>query len=322
MITLHDIQIAQERLKKVAIRTPLLFCPGYYGDSLLYLKPENLQPTGAFKLRGAYNKLASLSEGEKRRGVVAYSSGNHAQGVAYAAGILGIHSVIVMPASAPQIKIARTVALGAEVVLIDHGGEERWRIEAEHLAAKCNYVMVPPFNDEMVIAGQATIGSEILDDLPGVETVLVPIGGGGLISGVAIALKLRYPNIHVIGVEPELAADAYASFHKGYIVELPLQQTRRTIADGMRAPRLGDITFAYVQKYVDDIVRVSDEEIRQAMQNLILNTRLIAEPSGATTLAAFMFHQQDLPQTKLNVAVISGGNVEPAQLMQILAEMI
>lgn len=283
----------------------------------LYLKPENLQPVGSFKLRGAYNKIASLNEEERRRGVIAYSSGNHAQGVAYAARALGVRAVIVMPRTAPAIKRESTAAMGAELVLVGPGSEER-RTRAEELAAQHGYVIVPPYNDESIIAGQGTIGLEILEDLPEVETILAPVGGGGLLSGIAAAVKQSGSGCKVIGVEPELAADALASMRAGHVVSWGPEETTRTIADGLRTQSVGEISFAHIRKYVDGIVTVSDEEIRQAMRLLAPNPRLVAEPSGAVTVAAFLFHRDELPQTRINVAVISGGNVEPAMLAEIV----
>ena len=214
MISLADVLQAKNLLKDIALRTPLFeWQPGTDGRKL-YLKLENLQPIGAFKLRGAYNKVASLSREERRRGVISYSSGNHAQGVAYAARALGVKAVIVMPANAPKNKLEATAALGAEIVMVGPSSEER-RLRAENLAAEFGYVVVPPYNDEKIIAGQGTVGIEILEDLPNVETVLVPVGGGGLISGISAAMKLKNPKVKVIGVEPELAADAQASLARG-----------------------------------------------------------------------------------------------------------
>src|SRR6202161_56019 len=211
MVSLSDIHAAQARLRNVATRTRLVeFLLCAEDPRQLFLKPENQQPIGAFKLRGAYNKIASLSEEERKRGVITYSSGNHAQGVAYAARALGVKSIIVMPASAPAIKRQATAALGAEIVLVGPGSAER-QLKAEELAAQHGYIIVPPYNDEKIIAGQGTIGLEILEDLPEVEAVFAPVGGGGLISGVAAAIKLTRPEVQVIGVEPELAADAQAS---------------------------------------------------------------------------------------------------------------
>ncbi|MGH3144663.1 MAG: threonine ammonia-lyase, partial [Rubrobacter sp.] len=229
MIGLEDIGLARRRLRGVALRTPLVPCPRGGLDRTLYFKPESLQPTGAFKLRGAYNKISSLSPEERRRGVVAHSSGNHAQAVAYAARALGTRAVIVMPREAPRVKLDATAALGAEVVPVGADSAERAR-RAEELAVEHGYVPVPPYDDEVLIAGQGTIGSEILEDLPEVDTVLVPVSGGGLISGVAAAIKLTRPGVRVIGVEPKLAADARASLKGGRLVEFPADQVGRTVA--------------------------------------------------------------------------------------------
>lgn len=286
------------------------------GPRQLLLKPENLQPIGAFKLRGAYNKVAALSDEERKRGVISYSSGNHAQGVAYAARVLGVKAVIVMPRNAPVIKRDATAAMGAEIVLVGPGSEER-KNKAEELAAKHGFVVVPPYNDEHIIAGQGTMALEILEDFPDVETVLAPVGGGGMISGIATAMKLSRPSIKVIGAEPELAADARASLRAGKIVELPAEDVTRTLADGLRTQSIGPINFEHIRRYVDDIVPVSESEIREAMQVLSQNPKTLAEPSGAVAVAAFLFHESELPKTQKNVAVISGGNIEP----QILAEV-
>lgn len=282
----------------------------------LYLKPENLQPIGAFKLRGAYNKIAALSPEERSRGVITYSSGNHGQGVAYAARALGTKAVIVMPNNAPAVKREAVEALGAEIVLVGPGSLER-QVKAEELAAQHGYVIVPPFNDEKIIAGQGTMGLEILEDLPEVETVLVPVGGGGMLSGVATAIKLSKPNAKVIGVEPELAADAQASLRAGKIVHSTAEQTSRTIADGLRTQSVGAINFEHIQKYVDDILTVSEDEIRQAVRWLAANPKTLAEPSGAVAVAGFLFHQDQLPRTIVNVAIISGGNIDPQMLQEI-----
>ena len=285
----------------------------------LYLKPENLQPIGAFKLRGAYNKIASLSSEERNRGVITYSSGNHGQGVAYAARALGAKAVIVMPKNAPAIKLEATASMGAEIVLVGPGSLER-QTKAEELAAQYGYIIVPPFNDEKIIAGQGTMGLEILEDLPAVETVLVPVGGGGMLSGVATAIKLSKPSAKVIGVEPELAADAQASLRAGKIVQSTAEQTSRTIADGLRTQSIGPINFEHIRQYVDDILTVSEDEIRQATLWLATNPKTVAEPSGAVAVAGFLFHQEQLPGTMMNVAIISGGNIDP-QLLQEIRQM-
>ena len=314
MITLSDLNAAQARLKGITIHTNLVEFPLCAEDPRqLLVKPENKQPIGAFKLRGAYNKIASLSDAERKAGVISYSSGNHAQGVAYAARALNVKSVIVMPSNAPQIKRDATAKLGAEIVLVGPGSDER-KNKAEELAEQHGYAIVPPYNDEKIIAGQGTIGLEILEDLPSVETVLSPVGGGGLISGVAAAIKLTNPKINVIGVEPELAADAQASLRQGKIVQFPAEQVSRTIADGLRTQSIGPINFEHIRAFVDDIITVSEDEIRQAMKYLAANPQTIAEPSGAVATAGFIFHAKEVPRTKNNVAIISGGNIEPGML--------
>ena len=319
MITLDDVRLAQRRVHGVALRTPLVPCPRGAEERLLYFKAENLQPTGAFKLRGAYNKISSLSPEERRRGVVAHSSGNHAQAVAYAARALGVHAVIVMPRGAPRVKLDATAAFGAEILFVGDDSAERVR-KAEELAAGQGYVPVPPYDDETLIAGQGTVGLEILEDLPDVETVLVPVSGGGLISGVAAAIKLSRPEVRVIGVEPALAADARESLKTGKLVELPAEQAGRTIADGLRVRKLGYAPLEHVRAFVDDIIAVSEDEILDAMRRMALQARLVAEPSGAVTFAGYLFHRDELPATRLNVAVVSGGNVEPQLLVRVLAD--
>jgi threonine dehydratase len=324
MVSLDDIRSAQTLLRGVAVRTPLLEWTGAGEQRRLFLKLENLQPIGAFKLRGAHNKVASLSNEERGRGVISYSSGNHAQGVAYAARTLGVKAVIVMPGNAPKNKLEATAALGAEIVIVGPGSEER-RLRAEQLAAEHGYAIVPPYNDEKIIAGQGTVGLEILEDLPNVETVLVPVGGGGLISGVSAAIKLSRPagnpignpRVKVIGVEPELAADAQASLRAGRIVSFPAEQVSQTLADGLRTQSIGAINFEHIRAYVDDIVSVTEDEIREAVRVLSANAKTIAEPSGAVAVAAFLFHADELPNTKINVAVISGGNIDPKLLAEL-----
>jgi len=316
MITLSDIHSARTRLHGITIHTRLI--EFHHGDPIrrLFLKPENQQPIGAFKLRGAYNKIASLSDDEKKRGVISYSSGNHAQGVAYAARALGVKAVIVMPNNAPAIKREATAALGPDIVLVGPGSTER-QLKAEELAAEHGYIIVPPYNDEHIIAGQGTIGLEILEDMPDVETVLTPVGGGGLISGVAAAIKMTNPKVNVFGVEPELAADAQASLRTGKIVQFPADQVTRTLADGLRTQSIGPINFDHMQCFVDGIVTVTEAEILEAMKLLSTNPETVAEPSGAVATAGFLFRADQLPKTKLNVAIISGGNIEP----QMLAEL-
>ena len=314
MVSLSDIREARVRLDGITVRTPLI--PLEYEGQTLYLKPENLQPIGAFKLRGAYNKIASLTDAERARGVITYSSGNHAQGVAYAARALEAKAVIVMPGNAPVVKREATAALGAEIVLVGPSGVER-QIKAEELAAEYGYVIIPPYDDEKIIAGQGTAGLEILEDLPDVELVLVPIGGGGLISGISTAIKSVKPDARVIGVEPEVAADAQASFRAGHIVKFPAEQVLSTCADGLRAQYPGTMTFEHIQRNVDDIVTVSEEEIMQAVKILAQNPKTVAEPSGAVAPAAWLFHRDLLPASNHTVAVISGGNIDPGLLGRI-----
>jgi threonine dehydratase len=316
MISLADIQEAQSRLQGVTVRTRLIEQPSADAARRLFLKPENQQPIGAFKLRGAYNKIASLSPDDRKRGVISYSSGNHAQGVAYAARALGVKAVIVMPNNAPATKREATATLGAEIVLVGPGSIER-QLKAEELASEHGYVIVPPYNDEKIIAGQGTIGLEILEDLPEVEAIFSPVGGGGLISGVAAAIKLARPEVQVIGVEPELAADAQASLRSGKVVQFPAEQVSRTIADGLRTQSVGNINFEHMQCFVDAIVTVSEDEIRQAMKVLAANPHTVAEPSGAVATAGFLFRSDPLPKTKLNVAIISGGNIEAKMLEEV-----
>jgi threonine dehydratase len=314
MINLSDLRAAQSRLDGTTVRTKLIEFKLCDADPRrLLLKPENQQPIGAFKLRGAYNKIVSLADEERKRGVISYSSGNHAQGVAYAARALKTKAVIVMPSNAPAIKREATAKLGAEIVTVGPGSNER-KTKAEELAAQHGYVIVPPYNDEKIIAGQGTIGLEILEDLPDVEAVFSPVGGGGLISGVATAIKLKNPKVKVIGVEPELAADAQASLRAGRIVQFPAEQVSRTIADGLRTQSVGPVNFEHIRAFVDDIITVTEDEIRQAMRFLSANPATVAEPSGAVSVAGFIFHASELPKTKLNVAIISGGNIEPEML--------
>jgi threonine dehydratase len=319
MVTLADIQAAQTRILGVAARTKLIQFDGLCQDDprRLFLKPENHQPIGAFKIRGAYNKIAALTPEERSRGVITYSSGNHAQGVAYAARALNTKAVIVMPNNAPGIKREATEALGAEIVTVGPSSSER-QLKAESLADQHGYIIVPPYNDEFIIAGQGTIGLEILEDLPKVETVLAPVGGGGMLAGIATAIKLTQPSVKVIGVEPALAGDAQASLRSGKIVSFSAEQVSSTLADGLRTQSIGEINFAHFQRYVDDIITVTEGEIREATRLLAANPQTTAEPSGAVATAGFLFHASELPRTRVNVAIISGGNIDPALLAALL----
>ncbi|HMC32201.1 MAG TPA: threonine/serine dehydratase [Candidatus Angelobacter sp.] len=317
MVTLQDIQQARTLLCKIAVRTPLVLCK-LSDDRQIYVKPENLQPIGSFKLRGAYNKISSLTPEERARGVVAHSSGNHAQGVAFAARALGVKATIVMPKTAPKVKLDATQALGAEVVLVGPASEDRIK-KAEELEHERGLIPVPPYNDEKIIAGQGTIGLEILDDLAEVDLVLTPVGGGGLISGISTAIKELNPRAKVIGVEPEFAADAQASLRSGKIQSISGESAARTAADGLRSQSIGEINFEHIRKYVDDIVTVTEDEIRRAMRRLLFSARVLAEPSGAVATAAAMFHAEELPAASKIVAVISGGNIEPQIFINMLS---
>jgi threonine dehydratase len=307
---------ARERLHGAVLHTPLVRLTSVT-DAVAYLKPESLQPIGSFKLRGAYNAVAQLSEVVRRRGVITYSSGNHGQGVAYAARAFGIPAVIVMPSNAPQIKRDATTALGAQIVDVGPASSER-RERAEALAAEHGYAIIPPYDDPAIIAGQGTCGLEILADCPDVDLVLAPVGGGGLLSGVAAAIRQQRPACHVVGVEPELAGDAAASLRQGRIVQYTAEQTTRTIADGLRTQSLGTLNFAHIQCYVERVITVTEHEIEQAMRRIAWDARLIAEPSGAVATAALLFHRQELPPHRTAVAIISGGNAEPAILLRVL----
>jgi threonine dehydratase len=319
LISLAEIRAAAQRIANVAVQTPLVRAPfdGVGGE--VWLKAESLQPIGSFKLRGAANKILQLSREEISRGVITYSSGNHAQGVAYAARAVGAKAVIVMPSNAPAIKRAATIALGAEVVDVGLASSERLA-KAEELVREYGYVVVPPYDDAAIIAGQATCGLEIVEALPDVDLVLAPVSGGGLLSGVATAVKLLSPSAKVIGVEPELAGDAAESFRVGKISTWPAELTSRTIADGLRTQSVGELNFAHIRAYVDNIVTVTEAEIRAAMRAIVAVTRLVPEPSGAVTTAALLFHAAELPAYRKAVAVVSGGNVDPKMLAEVLTE--
>jgi threonine dehydratase len=321
LVTLPELRAAQERLRGVAVHTPLVRLESRLEPNDLWIKAEALQPIGSFKLRGAFNKIARLSAQERACGVITYSSGNHAQGVAYAARALGIKAVIVMPSNAPQIKVKATQALGAEIVTVGPASLER-KARAEELAATCGYVVIPPYDDRDIIAGQGSCGLEIMADRPDVELVLAPVGGGGLLSGVAAAVKLTCPKVRVIGVEPELASDAAQSFKAGDIVSFTGEQTSRTAADGLRTQSVGELNFAHMRAFVDDVVTATEAEIREAMRRMIFGARLVPEPSGAVALAGALFRREKLPPARQTVAIMSGGNVEPSVLRSVLEDEV
>jgi threonine dehydratase len=324
LVSLDAIRTAAARISGVAVRTPLVRAPfagvaGYGTDRQIWLKAESLQPIGSFKLRGAANRILQLTPEEIGRGVITFSSGNHAQGVAYAAREVGAKAVIVMPSNAPAIKRAATLALGAEIVEVGVASTERLAKSAE-LVERHGYVVIPPYDDEAVIAGQATCGLEIVEELPEVDLVLSPVSGGGLLSGVAAAVRQLRPQAIVVGVEPELAGDAAESFRKGEIVTWAAELTSRTICDGLRTQSVGVRNFAHIQAYVDRIITVTEAEIRAAMRAIVATTRLVPEPSGAVTTAALLFHAHELPPYRQAVAIVSGGNVAPEMLAEVLTE--
>ncbi|WP_109487852.1 threonine ammonia-lyase [Occallatibacter savannae] len=318
-VTLEAIRAAAERIAGVTVKTPLVraYLPDVPGQ--IWLKAESLQPIGSFKLRGAANKILQLSKDEIKRGVITYSSGNHAQGVAYAAREVGAKAVIVMPSNAPAIKRAATLALGAEVVDVGVASSERLA-KAEELVGEHGYVVIPPYDDEQIIAGQATCGLEIIESLPDVDLVLAPVSGGGLLSGIATAVKSISPQTKVFGVEPELAADAAESYRTGKLTTWPAEKTSRTIADGLRTQSLGERNFAHIRQFVDGIITVTEAEIRSAMRAIVGSARIVPEPSGAVTSAAMLFHRTELPAFRTAVAVVSGGNVDPKVLAEVLTE--
>ncbi len=321
-ITLTDIQTAAGRIAGTARHTPLIPLPG----SNILIKAESAQPIGSFKLRGAYNTIAQLTPAQLALGVITYSSGNHAQGVAYAARALGSKAVIVMPDNAPQVKIDATRALGAEVVFVGPASSAR-KLKAEELAATHGYTIIPPYDHPHIIAGQATCGLEIALDCPTADLVLSPVSGGGLLSGTATAIKLAAaaglcnPNIQVWGAEPALAADAKQSFDTRQLVEWPAELTSRTLGDGLRTQSLGQLNFEHILRFVDGIVTVNEDEMLAAMRHLLQHTDLIPEPSGAVTLAAALYHQAELPPSNQTVVILSGGNVDPKLLATLQSEL-
>ena len=300
LVTVGDIRIAAERIRPIARVTPMVDVSSLAGVPL-FLKCESLQPGGAFKIRGAYNMVAQLTADQRRRGVVTYSSGNHGQAMALAARELGAPAVVVMPTTAPQIKIDGARSFGAEVIFAGTTSVER-RKRAQKESDARGLTMVPPFDHEWIIAGQGTLGLEILEQRPDVETVLVPVGGGGLLAGVAAAIKQSNPSVRVIGVEPSGAAAMKASLEAGHAVTLSKTES---IADGLMPVRPGDLTFAHAQAFADDIVTVDDVEIIDAVLWLFTSAKVVAEPSGAATVAAALGGAAN----GVTVAIVSGGNI-------------
>ncbi|MBA3270940.1 MAG: threonine/serine dehydratase [Acidobacteria bacterium] len=310
LVSLAEIEAAAVRIRPAARITPLIevLYPGTTAtDATLFLKCENFQPMGAFKIRGAYNMVAQLSADELARGVITYSSGNHGQAVALAARALGAKAVIVMPTTAPKVKVEGARGYGAEVVFAGTTSLDR-KVKAEEIAAERNLAMVPPFDHPMVIAGQGTVALEILDQCPRVGCVVVEVGGGGLSSGVSAAIKQRHPAIRVVGVEPEGAAKMKRSLEAGRPVTLARVGS---IADGLMTVRPGDLTFEHVRTFVDEVVTVSDRDMIRAIAWLYRHARIVVEPSGAVTTAAVMLGLGGIdPVNGPVVAIISGGNVE------------
>jgi threonine dehydratase len=322
LVTLESIRQAAAMLNGITIRSPLV---GFGSpDRRRYLKAESLQPVGAFKLRGAYVAVASLSAEVRARGVIAYSSGNHAQGVARAARLLGVPAIIVMPSDAPRIKRERVEADGAEVLVVGTASDERQRV-AESIAVERSLAIIPPFDDDRIIAGQGTIGLELVEDVGDLAVVLVPIGGGGLASGVSTAVKALRRHIRVIGVEPELAADAQESLARDEIVRWSSELASRTIADGTRTQALSLRTFAHLRANLDGIVTVSEAEIAAGVRLAAERSRLVVEPSGALSIAAMAFHGEELGLAETAgsvVAIVSGGNVDPDRYREYLTAPI
>ena len=315
LVDLAEIQEAARLLASVAVRTPLVPVPRLHRG--LLVKPESLQPTGSFKLRGAYTAISAAGQRARERGVIAHSSGNHGHAVAYAAALLGVRAVVVVPSTAPKVKTEAIEYYGAELVTV--APTLSARIAAtEELAARHGYVVIPPFDDRAVIAGQGTIGLEITADCPQVDLVVVPISGGGLISGIAAAVRATCPGAAVIGVEPELAADARDSFRRGERVAWPASDVQRTIADALRVERVGALPFEHIRALVTNIVTVTEDEMRTAVRLLASQARLVAEPGGAAAVAACLFRAAELPAAGPPVAVLSGGNIDPALLTAIL----
>ena len=313
MSKIQDFITAKEKLSKVLLKTSLIQSPIFSKEAgnEVYIKPENLQKTGSFKIRGAYNKITNLSDEEKEKGVIASSAGNHAQGVAYGAKESGIKAVIVMPKSTPLIKVESTKQYGAEVVLHGDVYDDAFK-KAKELEEKEGYIFVHPFDDEDVIYGQGTIALEILEELPETDIILVPIGGGGLISGIACAAKILKPEIKIIGVEPDGAASAYEAIKEDKVVEL---KEANTIADGTAVKKIGNITFEYIKKYVDEIITVSDYELMEAFLLLVEKHKIIAENSGILSLAALKKLKE---KNKKIVSVLSGGNIDVLMISSMI----
>ena len=317
-IRFSDIQSAAQRLSGVAHRTPIATSRTFDEQvgAQVFFKCENLQRGGAFKFRGAYNTISQLSDEHRALGVVTYSSGNHAQGVALASKLLGVQATIVMPNDAPEVKLSATRGYGAEVVLYDRVEQKR-EVVARRLADERGLTIVPPFDHPHIIAGQGTVALELLADVPDLDVLIVPIGGGGLISGCSLAAHALQPGLRVIGVEPETANDTYLSLQKGERVSTPQSHS---IADGLLPTAPGEITFAIMQQNLEAVALVSDVELIGAVKFLLLHMKLLVEPSGAAPAAALMSGKIANAQGKKIGVVLSGGNVDPKKLTEILVQ--
>lgn len=311
MITFKDIDNAYSILKNIVHKTPILISDTFnqIAGVETYFKAENFQRIGAFKIRGAYNKIVSLSQKERAAGVIAHSSGNHAQGVALACKLLNIKAVVVMPLNSVQSKVEATKSYGAEVIFCGENTDDRQKMTDE-LINKFGYTLVPPYEDEKIIAGQGTVGLEIFEDLKDLDYLFVPIGGGGLISGCSIAAKHLSPRTKVIGVETEGANDCYQSFREKRLIKLA---TTNTIADGMRTLSVGKINFKIIMKYVDDVITVKDEDVIDMMKFFFERMKIVVEPTGAVAPAAVMKNVLGLKNKKV-CAVISGGNIDKSKI--------
>ncbi|RLI56670.1 MAG: threonine/serine dehydratase [Candidatus Thorarchaeota archaeon] len=305
MVALKEVQEAYERIRGVANHTPIMTSSTIdYNGYHVFFKCENFQKGGAFKFRGAYNTISQLTDDEKRRGVITHSSGNHAQAVALACSLLGIKATIVMPENSPRVKVEATRGYGAEIVFCQNSVESRARVAGE-LMNEHGYTLVHPYNDERIVAGAGTAALELIQDAPPLNTLCVPVGGGGLLSGMAVATKGLSPDTRVIGVEPKNADDAQRSFREGHIFPSVRPDT---IADGLKT-QLGDITFPIIRRLVDDIITVTEEEIVGAMRHLWERMKIVVEPSGAVPLAGVLKMSDSLQEQNVGV-ILSGGNVD------------
>jgi len=316
MLTIDDVRAAARRLGNRIHRTPVISSQSFDDASgfTVFFKCENLQRAGAFKIRGALNKLLTLSAAERARGVVAFSSGNHAQGVALAARMLGTTAVVCMPKDAPALKVEATRNYGAEIVVYDRHTQDREQV-AREIMERTGRVLVPPYDDPAIMAGQGTAALELLEDVPSLDALLTPVGGGGLMAGCATAARALFPGLQIFGVETETANDTYLSFRRGERVTIPPPPT---IADGIRLTTPGALTFPILKKLLTDILLVSDDEVRAAVRFLALRARIVVEPTGAVPAAAVLHKRLPLgPGARIGV-VLSGGNIEPSMLIEIL----